>query len=56
MTNTTTIPNPIGESVPRVDTMDKITGATITIIPINILYLFFQRWFVEGISTVGIRG
>jgi len=33
-----------------------LAGATITIIPIVILYLFFQRWFVEGISTVGIRG
>jgi ABC-type glycerol-3-phosphate transport system permease component len=33
-----------------------LAGATVTIIPIIILYLFFQRWFVEGISNVGIRG
>jgi multiple sugar transport system permease protein len=33
-----------------------LAGATITIIPIIILYLFLQRWFVQGISTVGIRG
>ena len=33
-----------------------LAGATVTIIPIIILYLFLQRWFVEGISTVGIRG
>ena len=33
-----------------------LAGATITIIPIMILYLFLQRWFVEGISNVGIRG
>jgi ABC-type glycerol-3-phosphate transport system permease component len=33
-----------------------LAGATITIIPIIILYLFLQRWFVEGISNVGIRG
>jgi ABC-type glycerol-3-phosphate transport system permease component len=33
-----------------------LAGATITIIPIIILYLFLQRWFVEGISSVGIRG
>jgi len=33
-----------------------LAGATITIIPIIILYLFLQRWFVEGISNIGIRG
>ncbi len=33
-----------------------LAGATVTIIPIIILYLFLQRWFVEGISNVGIRG
>lgn len=33
-----------------------LAGATITIIPIMILYLFLQKWFVEGISNVGIRG
>jgi multiple sugar transport system permease protein len=33
-----------------------LAGATVTIIPIVIVYLFLQRWFVEGISNVGIRG
>lgn len=33
-----------------------MAGATITVIPIMILYLILQRWFVEGISSVGIRG
>ena len=33
-----------------------LAGATVTVIPIIILYLFLQRWFVEGISNVGIRG
>jgi multiple sugar transport system permease protein len=33
-----------------------LAGATITITPIIILYLFLQRWLVEGIANVGIRG
>lgn len=33
-----------------------LAGATITIAPIIILYLFLQRWLVEGIANVGIRG
>ncbi len=33
-----------------------LAGATMTIIPIMILYLILQRWFVEGIANVGIRG
>ncbi len=33
-----------------------LAGATVTVVPIIILYLFLQRWFVEGISNVGIRG
>ena len=33
-----------------------LAGATLTIIPIMILYLILQRWFVEGIASVGIRG
>src|SRR5512140_244543 len=27
MTDTTTVPSPIGESIPRVDALDKVTGA-----------------------------
>jgi multiple sugar transport system permease protein len=33
-----------------------MAGATMTIIPIMIVYLILQRWFVEGISSAGIRG
>lgn len=33
-----------------------LAGATVTVIPIIIVYLILQRWFVEGISNVGIRG
>ena len=33
-----------------------LAGATLTIVPIMILYLILQRWFVEGIASVGIRG
>jgi multiple sugar transport system permease protein len=33
-----------------------MAGATLTVIPIMILYLILQRWFVEGIASVGIRG
>ncbi|MBI5032101.1 MAG: carbohydrate ABC transporter permease [Chloroflexi bacterium] len=33
-----------------------LAGATVTVIPIILVYLVLQRWFVEGISNVGIRG
>lgn len=33
-----------------------MAGATMTILPIMILYLILQRWFVEGIASIGIRG
>ncbi len=33
-----------------------MAGATMTIIPIMIMYLILQKWFVEGIASVGIRG
>ncbi|MBI3537784.1 MAG: carbohydrate ABC transporter permease [Chloroflexi bacterium] len=33
-----------------------MAGATMTIIPIMVLYLVLQKWFVEGIASVGIRG
>lgn len=33
-----------------------LAGATVTVIPIIIVYLILQRWFVAGISNVGIRG
>ncbi len=33
-----------------------LAAVTISIIPIIIIYLILQRWFIEGIATVGIRG
>ena len=33
-----------------------LAAVTISVIPVIILYLFLQRWFIEGIATVGIRG
>jgi multiple sugar transport system permease protein len=30
--------------------------ATLTILPLFLLYIFFQRYFVEGIATTGIKG
>ncbi len=33
-----------------------MAGATMTVIPIMLLYLLLQKWFVEGIASVGIRG
>lgn len=44
----------IGEAGTQVQLL--MAGATITVIPIVVLYLILQRWFVEGISSVGIRG
>ncbi len=33
-----------------------LAAVTISVIPVIVLYLFLQRWFIEGIATVGIRG
>lgn len=44
----------IGEAGTQVQLL--MAGATMTVIPIMILYLILQRWFVEGISSAGIRG
>jgi len=44
----------IGEAGTQVQLL--MAGATLTILPIVILYLILQRWFVEGISSAGIRG
>lgn len=33
-----------------------LAAVTISVIPVILLYLFLQRWFIEGIATVGIRG
>ncbi len=33
-----------------------LAAVTISVIPIIIIYLILQRWFIEGIASVGIRG
>jgi multiple sugar transport system permease protein len=33
-----------------------LAAVTISIIPVIVIYLILQRWFVEGIARVGIRG
>ncbi len=33
-----------------------LAAVTISIIPVILVYLLLQRWFVEGIARVGIRG
>ena len=33
-----------------------LAAVTISIIPVILIYLLLQRWFVEGIARVGIRG
>jgi multiple sugar transport system permease protein len=33
-----------------------LAAVTISIAPIILLYLVLQRWFIEGIATIGIRG
>jgi multiple sugar transport system permease protein len=33
-----------------------LAAVTISIVPIILLYLVLQRWFIEGIATIGITG
>jgi multiple sugar transport system permease protein len=33
-----------------------MAAVTISVVPVILLYLFLQRWFIEGIATVGIHG
>jgi multiple sugar transport system permease protein len=33
-----------------------MAGAVITIIPMLIVYLFAQRYFVQGVVTTGLKG
>jgi multiple sugar transport system permease protein len=37
-------------------TQELMAAATITILPLVILYFFAQRQFIEGISTTGLKG
>lgn len=38
------------------DTQELMAAATITILPLVILYFLAQRQFIEGISTTGLKG
>ena len=38
------------------DTQELMAAATITILPLVILYFFAQKQFIEGISTTGLKG
>jgi len=33
-----------------------MAGAMLTILPIIVLYLIAQRYFIEGIATSGLKG
>jgi multiple sugar transport system permease protein len=33
-----------------------LAAVTISVIPVILIYLFLQHWFIEGIARVGIRG
>ncbi|HUI88782.1 MAG TPA: carbohydrate ABC transporter permease [Anaerolineales bacterium] len=33
-----------------------LAAVTISIIPVILIYFFLQRWFIEGVARVGIRG
>ena len=33
-----------------------MAAATVALIPVLILFVFLQRYFVEGIATSGIKG
>ena len=34
----------------------QMTASVITVLPIFIVYLFLQRYFIEGIVTCGVKG
>jgi len=33
-----------------------LAAVTISVIPVILIYFFLQRWFIEGVAKVGIRG
>jgi multiple sugar transport system permease protein len=35
---------------------DTLAFATMTTLPVLVLFLAFQRWFIRGIATTGIKG
>jgi multiple sugar transport system permease protein len=44
----------IGEAGTQIQLL--LAAITISVIPVILIYLVLQRWFIEGIATVGIRG
>jgi multiple sugar transport system permease protein len=44
----------IGEAGTQIQLL--LAAVTISVIPVILLYLILQRWFIEGIATIGIRG
>ncbi len=34
----------------------QLAGALILSLPVVVAYLFFQRYFVEGMATAGLKG
>ena len=44
----------IGEAGTQIQLL--LAAVTISVIPVILVYLVLQRWFIEGIATTGIRG
>jgi len=44
----------IGEAGTQIQLL--LAAVTISVIPVILIYLVLQRWFIEGIATAGIRG
>lgn len=34
----------------------QMAGATLALLPIILIYLFLQKYFIEGIATSGMKG
>ena len=32
-----------------------LAGASVVVLPILVVFLFFQRWIIEGVATTGIK-
>ena len=33
-----------------------LTGAVLAMLPVAILFLFFQRYIISGVATIGLKG
>ncbi len=48
-----------GATLPRMprSRIERVFGAIVALrVPILVLYVFFQRYFVEGIAATGVKG